>query len=285
MDGTMKRSIEDTSIVMVGAGNLATNLAKAFYRKGFRIEQVYSRTEDAARILARQVEASFTTDVNRLAPHARLYVAALTDEALPALIPHLVAGHEEALWVHTAGSLPMDIWEGQAQRYGVFYPMQTFSKQQEVDFTQIPIFVEGCDEVCTGFLRAVASILSSKVYEATSEQRRYLHLAAVLACNFTNHLYDLAGHLLAKHGLPFEALLPLIDETARKVHVLTPHDAQTGPAIRGDKSVMEEHLRLLDEEPAIQELYRKLSESICHLSSDSSSARQMNAEEKMRPLP
>lgn len=258
----MRRSIEDTSIVMVGAGNLATNLAKAFYRKGFRIVQIYSRTEASARALAQEVEASFTTDITALAPYARLYVAALTDEVLPQLIPRLVAGHEDALWVHTAGSLPMNIWEGYAKRYGVFYPMQTFSKKQEVVFSTIPIFVEGCDAACTHFLHGVASVLSTKVYEATSEQRRYLHLSAVLACNFTNHLYDLAARLLADHGLAFESLLPLIDETARKVHTLSPHEAQTGPAVRNDQAIMEEHLRLLEDTPALYELYKQMSESI-----------------------
>ena len=258
----MRRSIEDTSIVMVGAGNLATNLAKAFYRKGFRIMQVYSRTEVSARALAQEVEADFTTDPAALAPHARLYIAALTDQALPSLIPLLTAGHEEALWVHTAGSLPMDLWQGHVRHYGVFYPMQTFSKQREVDFAHLPIFVEGNDPACTGLLHAVASILSDCVYEATSGQRRYLHLAAVLACNFANHLYDRAARLLARHGLPFSALLPLIDETARKVHTLDPHDAQTGPAVRGDRAVMDEHLRLLADDPWLQELYRQMSADI-----------------------
>lgn len=264
----MRRSIEDTSIMMVGAGNLATNLAKAFYRKGFRIMQVYSRTDASARALAQQVEATWTTDVGALAPHARLYVVSLTDDVLPQLIPRLVEGHENALWVHTAGSQPMDLWKGYAANYGVFYPMQTFSKQQEVDFSRIPIFVEGCDKPCAEFLHAVASVLSAQVYEATSEQRRYLHLAAVLACNFTNYLYDCADRVLTGHGLPFDALLPLIDETARKVHFLAPHDAQTGPAVRGDRAVVEKHLALLADAPELQELYRKISESISRLHSD-----------------
>lgn len=281
----IRRSIEDTSIVMVGAGNLATNLAKAFYRKGFRIVQVYSRTEDAARTLAQQVEASYTTDIDALASHARLYVAALRDEVLPALLPRMVKGHEEALWVHTAGSLPLEVWKGHTPSYGVFYPMQTFSKHREVDFAGIPVFVEGCDEACTAFLRAVASVLSRKVYEATSDQRRYLHLSAVFACNFTNHLYDVAARLLARHGLPFEALLPLIDETARKVHILAPGEAQTGPAVRGDKAVMEEHLRLLADNLPLQDLYRQMSEGIRRMSSGYSPAREGHSEDEAPALP
>ncbi len=247
---------------MVGAGNLATHLARAFYRKGFRILQVYSRTSESATRLAQEVEADPVTDLAQLASRARLYVASLTDEVLPGLIPQLTYGREEALWVHTAGSLPMELWAGHARRYGVFYPMQTFSKQREVDFAGIPVFVEGCDAEITDFLRAVAAAITTKVYEATSEQRRYLHLGAVLACNFTNHLYALSSELLSSHGLPFDALWPLIDETAWKVHELSPDQAQTGPAARGDRHVMDEHLRLLADNPYMSEVYRLLSRGI-----------------------
>ena len=248
----MKRSIEDTSIVMVGAGNVGSHLARAFYRKGFRILQVYSRTPEAARTLAQEVEADPVTDFEALTAQARLFVVALTDDALVQLIPQMTQGREDALWVHTAGSVPMDVWRGHAQRFGVFYPMQTFSKRREVDFRQVPVFVEGCDRECTDLLRAVAGVLSTKVYEATSEQRRYLHLGAVLACNFANHLYTLASDLLERHGLPFDALLPLIDETARKVHELSPREAQTGPAAR----------RLLADEPYLSQVYTLLSQGI-----------------------
>lgn len=258
----MKRSIEDTSIVMVGAGNLATHLAKAFYQKGFRISQIYSRTEHSARTLAESVEAEYTTDLAALKHHARLYVVALKDAAFRPLIPAMVAGREQAVWVHTAGSLPMDMWKGHVEHYGVFYPLQTFSKQREVNFAEIPVFVEGCNAEITGFLKEVAATLSGKVYEADSAQRERLHLAAVFACNFTNHLYALAARLLQQSQLPFSVLLPLIDETARKVHTLEPQQAQTGPAVRYDENIINHHLQMLSGEPRLQEIYRLLSSSI-----------------------
>lgn len=258
-----RRSIEDTSIVFVGAGNLATNLAKALYRKGFRIAQIYSRTEKSARALAQVVEADFTTDLSAVATDAQLYIVSLKDGALVQLLPRMVVGKERAMWVHTAGSIPMDIWTGvSVAHYGVFYPMQTFSKQREVDFRTIPIFVEGASEEDARFLKEVATALSDKVYEATSEQRKSLHLAAVFTCNFTNHLYALAAELLKKYNLPFDVMLPLIDETAAKVHELAPRDAQTGPAVRYDENVMNGHLQMLADEPRLQEVYRMLSESI-----------------------
>lgn len=151
---------------------------------------------------------------------------------------------------------------GKVNRYGVFYPMQTFSKQRTVDFRQIPVFVESNSAADTQTLKDIASVLSEKVYEATSEQRKSLHLAAVFTCNFTNHMYALAAELLKKYQLPFEVMLPLIDETARKVHELEPRLAQTGPAIRYDENVINNHLQMLSDEPGMQELYRLISESI-----------------------
>lgn len=257
-----RRSIEDTSIVMVGAGNLATNLAKALYRKGFRIVQVYSRTRESAQGLAQVVEAEYTTDLTELVKDAKLYIVSLKDAVLVQLLPDIVAGKEKALWVHTAGSIPMSIWEGHVERYGVFYPMQTFSKQREVNFSHIPIFVEGSSAENTQFLKEVAAALSVKVFETSSEQRKSLHLAAIFACNFTNHMYALADKLLKKYDLPFDVMLPLIDETARKVHELEPKAAQTGPAIRFDENVINGHLQMLADEPRVQELYRLISESI-----------------------
>ena len=258
----MRRSIEDTSIVFIGAGNLATNLAKALYDNGFRIIQVYSRTEESARALAQVVEATYTTDLSSVVTDAQLYIVSLKDAAFVQLLPEIVAGKENALWVHTAGSIPMDVWADKVNRYGVLYPMQTFSKQRVVDFQHIPIFVESNSEADTRFLKAVASVLSKQVYEATSEQRKNLHLAAVFTCNFTNHMYALAADLLEKYNLPFDVMLPLIDETARKVHELTPHEAQTGPAVRYDENVISNHLAMLADSPALQEVYKLMSKSI-----------------------
>lgn len=261
----MRRSIEDTSIAFIGAGNLATNLARVLYKKGFRIMQVYSRTEESAKALAQKVEAEYTTELSAVVADAQLYIVSLKDAAFVQLLPEIVAGKGNGLWVHTAGSIPMSIWEGEVGRYGVFYPMQTFSKQREVDFGKIPIFVESNSEEDAQLLKDIASVLSEQVYEATSEQRKSLHLAAVFTCNFTNHMYALAAELLKKYQLPFEVMLPLIDETARKVHELEPHAAQTGPAVRYDENVINEHLRLLKAEPEMQELYRLISQSIHRL--------------------
>lgn len=256
---------EIKNIVLVGSGNLATHVGKALYEQGYRIVQVYSYREVTAKVLADRLEASYTTSLNELCGDADLYITALKDSVLPELLPDIVRGREQALFVHTAGSVPMDIWEGHAERYGVFYPMQTFSKAREVCFTEIPFFIEANNESDLLQLKSLAQSISRKVYEASSEQRKSLHLAAVFTCNFTNHMYALAGELLAKYNLPFEVMLPLIDETAGKVHKLPPAEAQTGPATRYDVNVINKHLAMLADEPAMQELYEKISKSIHEL--------------------
>ena len=252
-------------IVLIGAGNVATHLGIALQKSGHDVMQVYSRTEESARALADKLGCRFTTSIAEVLPDATLYIVSVKDDALASLLPQLTARNADALFVHTAGSVSIDVWSGLTRRYGVLYPMQTFSKQREVDFGQIPCFVESNSEEDVQLLKDIASALSEKVYEASSEQRKSLHLAAVFTCNFTNHMYVLAAELLKKYGLPFEAMLPLIDETARKVHELEPLAAQTGPAVRYDENVIDEHLRMLADEPQMLELYREISENIHRL--------------------
>lgn len=252
------------TITFIGAGNVATHLAPALARKGGRINQIYSRTENSAQTLASALECPFTTDLTEVSPDADIYIVSVKDSALEEVIDTLTRhANPNALYVHTAGSMPMDVWKGKVRRYGVLYPMQTFSKQREVDFTSVPFFIEAACSKDTELLEELAGRLSPKVYKASSEQRKYLHIAAVFACNFTNHMYAISEHLLKAHGLPFEAMLPLIDETARKVHGLSPVEAQTGPARRDDRNVIDRHMNMLEKEnPELAALYGLVSKNI-----------------------
>ena len=252
-------------IALIGAGNVATHLGKAWQQAGCTVVQVYSRTEQSASELATCLGVPFVISLDEVCTDADIYVVAVKDAVLQELIPALVKGREAALFVHTAGSMPMAVWQGVAPRHGVLYPMQTFSKAREVDFASVSFFVEANHQADKEALKELAGALSPKVYEATSAQRTYLHMAAVFACNFANHMYTLSARLLEKNGLPFDAMLPLIDETARKVHGLHPHEAQTGPAIRGDENVMGKHLAMLADEPEVKEIYRIISNSIQEL--------------------
>ena len=250
------------SVVFIGSGNLATHLAKAMYTTGYSIEQIYSRTIDSAKVLAEAVDAKYTNQIDSISKSATIYITALTDEALVDLVSELTEGREQGLWVHTAGSVPISLWKEHCSHYGVLYPMQTFSKKKEVVFKEIPVFIEASTPSDLELLNGIAKTLTEKVYEASSEQRKSLHLAAVFACNFTNHMYALASDLLKDNDLPFEVLLPLIDETAQKVHQLKPNEAQTGPAIRNDKEVMDDHLDLLYKYPNLKHIYKEISKSI-----------------------
>lgn len=248
------------SILLVGAGNLATSLAVALKGAGAGVIGVWSRTEEAARELGRRIDTPYSCRLQDFCSPS-VVIIAVADAALQSVASDVARLFPEALIAHTAGSISMDALRlSGATRYGVFYPMQTFSKGRVVDFSTVSTFVEGCDAEALSRLRDIASQLGGKVYEATSEQRRYLHLAAVFACNFPNALYAMSERLLTRHGLPFEAMLPLIDETAAKVHTLSAREAQTGPARRGDEAVMQRQRALLDDE--LLNIYNVLSDYI-----------------------
>lgn len=225
-------------IALIGRGRVATHMGKALLKAGHKVVSVNSRT------------------LAELPQDADVYIIAVKDSALQEVISKVTKGREGQLFLHTAGSMPLSVFEGYADNAGVLYPMQTFSMDREVDFREIPLFIEGADPR----IRAVAESLSAHVYELSTADRKYLHLAAVFACNFANHCYTLAADVLQKKGLPFDVMLPLVDETARKVHELHPTEAQTGPAVRGDQNVMQAQTALLDGKA--KEIYELLSQSI-----------------------
>ena len=258
------------NIALIGAGNLAAHLGPALQAAGHHVVQVYSRTAGSATALAARLGCGWTTEVAGITARAELYVFSVRDAVLGELAERVFSSLENlgggvgerregpgALFVHTAGSMPVDVLP--APRRGVLYPMQTFSKQRPLRFSEIPVFVESpTDEA---MLLELASQLSERPSVLDGERRRRLHLAAVFACNFANHVYDLSSRILEEVGLPFEVMLPLIDETARKVHDLPPRLAQTGPAVRYDQNVMRRHLELLGE-GVEREIYELLSRSI-----------------------
>ena len=246
-------------IVFIGAGNLATRLSLAMQRVGMQIGQVYSHTEASARQLATRLGCPWTNDLSALQEDGDLYVFSLKDTVLSDVISKVKPNN--GMWVHTAGSMPMSVFEGYAQRFGVLYPLQTFSKGRNVNFDVIPIFLEANTDKNADYLKNIASALSENVRFMSSEKRRSLHLAAVFACNFTNHIYTLSYKLLENESIPADVLLPLIDETVSKIHSMPPAAAQTGPAIRYDENVINKHLAMLDD-PDMQAIYRLLSQSI-----------------------
>ena len=230
------------NIVIIGKGNVATNLDYAFRKKGVACQMVSSRE-----------------GLDRL-PQANVYIYAVRDEALPSVVAQVV-GVEKSLHLHTSGTMPITVFGEDKPHAGVFYPFQTFSKSRVIeDFSTVPIFFEakGIDDISAVYSLALA--ITSRVYETSQHDRERLHVAGVFANNFTNLMYTMAAELLQHTHIPFKALLPLIEETAAKIHTLSPCDAQTGPARRGDENVMSHHLSLLTEQQ--RQVYQLLSDEI-----------------------
>ena len=230
------------NIVIIGMGNVATNLYHAFAKKGIACQMVSSR---------KGLE---------LLPAANVYIYSVRDEALAEVVAQ-VKGKEKALHLHTSGSMPISVFGADKPHSGVFYPFQTFSKARVIeDFSTIPVFFEarGIDDISAVY--SLALTITNHVYETTQHDRERLHVAGVFACNFTNLMYTMAADLLKSTHIPFKVLLPLINETASKIHTLSPRDAQTGPARRGDENVMTHHMALLTEEQ--RKVYQILSDEI-----------------------
>lgn len=249
-------------IVFIGAGRLATHLSHALREAGHEIVQVYSRTIESATAMATAVGASSTTDISALDSSADAYIMALPDAVMPQLLPLVCKGREQKVFIHTAGSVPMDVFRGMASHYGVLYPMQTFTKGRTVNFGEIPCFIEASDELAMSIITSLAKSASNRVQYLPSADRKHLHLAAVFACNFVNHCYTVAADILADHGIPFDVMLPLIDETARKVHQIEPSEAQTGPAVRLDENVIRYQSAMLKDTPLVKDIYERMSMSI-----------------------
>lgn len=248
-------------IVFIGSGNLATHLSLALQAVGEDIAQVFSRTEEHAKELAEKLDCNYTASIDEIEKNADIYIFSVKDDAISGIAATVCKNTSDAVFIHTAGSVPMDIFKDYAQHYGVLYPMQTFSKARHVDFRPIPCFIEGSDEQTRDLIRHLAESISDQVVLADSEKRRKLHLAAVLACNLTNHCYRLAERVLEEAQMDFRLYLPLIDETAKKVSEMSPRDAQTGPMVRYDVNVMNRQLELLSDERTRQ-IYRLMAESI-----------------------
>ena len=248
-------------VVFIGAGNLATHLSIALQKSGFQIAQIYNRSESSAKELSGLLQVPCTTQPCHIVDDASLYIISVSDDAIEAVAKsiHPVRG----LVVHTAACVSMDIFSGKFDNYGVFYPLQTFSKGYAVDFSDLPIFLEANSKENLHILQNVAKSISRNVLLATLQEREQLHLAAIFCCNFVNHLYHLSGKIAQRAGFDFNAFIPLITETAKKAILSgNPEKVQTGPAVRKDRKVMQRHLELLASDPKLHEIYLMFSESI-----------------------
>lgn len=247
-------------VVIVGSGNVAEALARALPASGAELCQVFARNRERGPRVAALGGTTWTADPDRLA-EADLYFIAVSDRAVGEVAASLRLP-DGAVAAHTAGSVPLDALEAFPRR-AVIYPLQTFTAGRAVDFARVPLFLEASDKGTYQAVERFARRLSSQLYPADSKRRGILHLAGVLACNFVNALYAAGERTLAREGLPFEALRPLIAETAAKALAApSPAAVQTGPAVRGDLPTLERHRALLAEEPLLLEIYNLMSRYI-----------------------
>ncbi|MDQ3112472.1 MAG: DUF2520 domain-containing protein [Bacteroidota bacterium] len=259
-----EKELQRLRVILIGSGNVASNLGQALIAADTEIVQVYSRKIANAKALAKKLKAKVITDLSKIDKRPALIIIAVKDDAIEAVVKKLKAN--DGIVVHTSGSVSMDVLK-KFEQHGVFYPLQTFSKDRTVDFSNVPICIEGSDTSTLLSLTTVAETLSECVYNLDSKQRQAAHLAAVFANNFTNHIYSISEEILNEHKLPFDLIRPLIDETALKVMDDFPRNTQTGPAARKDTKVMTKQRAMLKKYPQAQKLYNEISADIIKKSS------------------
>jgi predicted short-subunit dehydrogenase-like oxidoreductase (DUF2520 family) len=250
----------DRRLIVIGAGNVASHLTPALFHLGYKVEVVFSRTYARAAELAAGCSAKASDQLPVDTGFSGIVLLCLSDTALTSLASAI--SFPNAMVAHTSGSLSLEVLDGCSPHTGVLYPLQTFSRSRPVHFSDLPFFIESRSPEARSCLQNLAQGLSSRVSFIQSDQRARLHLGAVFVSNFVNHLYRIADDLMHETGLSFEHLLPLIQETAAKVSVIAPASAQTGPAFRNDRIIIQKHLQMLENQPAVREIYQLLSDSI-----------------------
>jgi len=253
----------NTTVCFIGAGNLAWHLAPALDNTDFAVREVYSRNPKHAQTLVEklyQADAKCSLDFSE--SHCRIFVLAITDDSIASVVQELILP-DDAILIHTSGSQPLSILEYAATPFtGVYYPLQTFTKSRKLNFNEVPIFIESDDASTQKVLVNMAKAVSSNVHTISSEKRKALHVAAVFASNFTNHMLTLAQEVASNRKLDFEFLKPLVIETVNKAMTLGPVNSQTGPAKRGDLQILDEHFEFLSDDESMAELYKIISQDI-----------------------
>lgn len=250
-------------ITFIGAGNVGTHLARRFHDTGFRVVQVFSRDKSKAEALAGSIGADAVDQLSGIVAHTGLYILAVRDDAIAEIGGQLAdVGIRDGLFAHTSGATPASVLQPYFGRFGIFYPLQTFSPQRTPDFLDIPICIQASVPEDESLLKTIACAVGKQAVVMEERQRIALHVAAVFVNNFSNYLYQRGQHILEKEELSFDLLLPLIRETAEKVRHLPPNAAQTGPAVRGDKKTIARHLEYLQETPDDAALYETMTRLI-----------------------
>jgi predicted short-subunit dehydrogenase-like oxidoreductase (DUF2520 family) len=248
------------NISFAGAGRVAGALCRELYFAGFSIDLIVSETEKGGHSLADSCKAMWSHDL-KFPDSTDVIIVSVPDHRLKNVL-YKIKCRPETLVAHTAGSIGFDVFPEHIKLNGIFYPLQTFSKERKVVFKDLPFLLESSDNQSTVTLTNLAESIGGKVHLVNTEHRRMLHLAAVFVCNFTNHMLTVGKELALKAGFAPEVLEPLIKETILKAMVMGPENSQTGPAIRNDQNTIEKHLELLSFSSELQKLYFEITNSI-----------------------
>lgn len=250
-------------VSFIGSGNLAWHLAPAFDNAGFVVKEVYSRnTRHAESLTGRLYQAEVKATLDFSTSPSSIFIVAVNDGNINEIAREIILP-DEAVLAHTSGSVPLtDLQFAATPNIGVFYPLQTFTKNKKVDFRQTPIFIESTSQETEMILTTLAKAISHQVRRIGSEERKALHVAAVFASNFTNHMLTISNAIMQQNSLEYDWLKPLISETVNKSLQLGAKEAQTGPAMRGDLETLEKHLIFLKDDPSVAEIYKIISQHI-----------------------
>ena len=248
-------------IIFIGSGNLASHLSVALKESGHAMLQVYSRTLSHAQQLADALCCDATDSLELVRTDADAYIISIKDDAISHVAEILGKGREEAVFMHTAGSVSIQVLAKSVKHAAVLYPMQSFTKGRTLDFKKIPVFMEATDDISRICVKTLSESVSENVCWLDSDVRKKMHLAAVFACNMTNHCYRLAEKMVQAEGIDFKLFAPLIMETAHKAIVMSPRVAQTGPMVRNDVGVMQMQLEMIDN-PLAKKIYKTIAESV-----------------------
>ncbi|MBI1769128.1 MAG: DUF2520 domain-containing protein [Bacteroidetes bacterium] len=254
------------TISFIGSGNLAWHLAPAFDNAGFIVKEVFSpNTRHAEELTERLYQAEVKATLDFSTSDSSIFIIAANDDSISDIAKEIILP-DDAVLTHTSGSVPLtDLQFAATSNIGVFYPLQTFSKSKKIDFKQTPIFIESNNEQTESVLMTLAKAISNQVKQIGSEERKALHIAAVFASNFTNHMLTLSQKIMLQNGMEFDWLKPLIIETINKSLQVGPESAQTGPARRGDLETLEKHMAFLQSDPDLSEVYKIISQHIINL--------------------
>lgn len=252
-----------TTVSFIGSGNLAWHLAPALDNLGFVVKEVFSaRPKNAAALTDRLYQAEVKTSLDFSDSPSDLFFIAVSDEAIGDIAKEIVLP-EKATLVHTSGSQPLSLLEfSAAPNIGVFYPLQTFTKTRPIDFKNVPVFIETNNPEADKILTTIAKALTTKHKKISSEERRALHVAAVFASNFPNHMLRISKMVMDQNGLNFEWLKPVILETINKALAVGPEYSQTGPAVRGDLEILDQHMAYLKDDEVLAKIYEIVSQDI-----------------------